>query len=73
MTYFTLVTEVSLIEDYKMTVSHQDTQLDTSRLQSSGSWKPFHDPQKFAFDSIKTMRYVISNNSKMAFAVKARL
>ena len=44
-----------------------------ARLRSSGSWKPFHDPQKFAFDSIKTARYVITNNSKMVFAVKARL
>ena len=29
------------------------------RLQYTGSWKPFHDPQKVAFDSIKTAHYVI--------------
>ena len=43
------------------------------RLRSTGSWKPFRGPQKLCSDSIKTMRYVIIDNSLMAFAVNACL
>ena len=38
-----------------------------------GSWKPFRGPQKLCSDSIKTTRYVIIDNSLMAFAVNACL
>ena len=43
------------------------------RLRYTGGWKPFCDPQKFIFDSIMNMRYVIIDKCKMAFIVKARL
>ena len=28
------------------------------KVRYTGSWKPFHDPQKITFDSIKTTHYV---------------
>ena len=52
------------------TISYQSLLL---RLRYTGSWKPFHDPQKFAFDSIKTTHYVIIDNGKMAFMAKVHL